>query len=185
MPIYYEVGKGLSAHDFGLVLIPLMVATVAGATLSGRMMARLNHYKIGRSGARARRARRRRRRLADLQSALRGAERPARGLDLRRRRHAAGRDGLGAERRACPGFGHATATTQFFRQLGLGDRRVVRGAGAGRRPRRLYRGGAPLGRGIPSASFRLVFAALAVCLALSCLFMARLEERPLRGERRH
>ncbi len=36
MPIYFEIGAGLSAHDSGLALIPLMVATVAGATFSGR-----------------------------------------------------------------------------------------------------------------------------------------------------
>jgi len=36
-----------------------------------------------------------------------------------------------------------------------------------------------------AGNFRLVFAALAVSMALSFLFMARMEERPLRSERRH
>jgi MFS family permease len=44
-PIYLEGMYGLTATQSGFTLIPLMVGTVAGATLSGRFMARIAHYK--------------------------------------------------------------------------------------------------------------------------------------------
>jgi MFS family permease len=45
LPVYFETVRHLSASESGLALIPLMVGTVAGATLSGRSMARARHYK--------------------------------------------------------------------------------------------------------------------------------------------
>jgi EmrB/QacA subfamily drug resistance transporter len=45
MPIYFEGIAKLSASASGLALIPLMVGTVVGATISGRSMARVSHYK--------------------------------------------------------------------------------------------------------------------------------------------
>ncbi len=45
MPIYLQAVVGLSVSDAGLATMPLMVGTVAGATLSGRMMAHVTHYK--------------------------------------------------------------------------------------------------------------------------------------------
>jgi predicted MFS family arabinose efflux permease len=45
MPIYFEGIAGLSASLSGLALIPLMVGTVVGATISGRSMSRVSHYK--------------------------------------------------------------------------------------------------------------------------------------------
>jgi EmrB/QacA subfamily drug resistance transporter len=44
-PIFLEGVYGLTASQSGFTLIPLMVGTVAGATLSGRLMARMEHYK--------------------------------------------------------------------------------------------------------------------------------------------
>jgi EmrB/QacA subfamily drug resistance transporter len=44
-PIFLEGMYGLTATQSGFTLIPLMVGTVAGATLSGRFMARITHYK--------------------------------------------------------------------------------------------------------------------------------------------
>jgi EmrB/QacA subfamily drug resistance transporter len=44
-PIYLGGVYGLSASQSGLALIPLMLGTVTGATLSGRLMARMEHYK--------------------------------------------------------------------------------------------------------------------------------------------
>ncbi|MDQ0392551.1 MDR family MFS transporter [Labrys monachus] len=44
-PIYLQGVYGLTASQSGLALIPLMVGTVAGATFSGRLMARMIHYK--------------------------------------------------------------------------------------------------------------------------------------------
>ena len=45
MPILLEGVYGLTASQSGLALIPMMVGTVTGATLSGRLMARITHYK--------------------------------------------------------------------------------------------------------------------------------------------
>ncbi|HTN95851.1 MAG TPA: MFS transporter, partial [Nordella sp.] len=44
-PIFLEGMYGLTASQSGFTLIPLMVGTVAGATLAGRLMARVKHYK--------------------------------------------------------------------------------------------------------------------------------------------
>jgi len=45
LPVYFEAVRGLSASLSGLALIPLMAGTVCGATLSGRTMAKVKHYK--------------------------------------------------------------------------------------------------------------------------------------------
>jgi EmrB/QacA subfamily drug resistance transporter len=45
IPIYMEEVRGYSASDSGLALIPLMVGTVTGATISGRLMLHVTHYK--------------------------------------------------------------------------------------------------------------------------------------------
>lgn len=45
VPAFFEVVLGLSAADSGLALIPMMVATVFGATLAGRTMVKMTHYK--------------------------------------------------------------------------------------------------------------------------------------------
>jgi MFS family permease len=44
-PILLEGMYGLTASQSGFTLIPLMVGTVFGATLSGQLMARIKHYK--------------------------------------------------------------------------------------------------------------------------------------------
>jgi EmrB/QacA subfamily drug resistance transporter len=189
MPIYYEVGQGLSAHDSGLVLIPLMMATVAGATLSGRMMARHAHYKfvpliglgVGALAAAVAAWQIYNLSFVALNALLVvstfgvGSMLPVATVSVQNAVLA--RD-----------LGTATATTQFFRQLGASVIVALFGALALGGGRAAY---IAEGRLSPEeltrldGSFRLVFAALAVCLALSFVFMARLEERPLRGERRH
>jgi EmrB/QacA subfamily drug resistance transporter len=45
VPVYLETVYMLTASQSGLALIPLMCGTVAGATISGRIMARVQHYK--------------------------------------------------------------------------------------------------------------------------------------------
>jgi EmrB/QacA subfamily drug resistance transporter len=45
LPVYFESVRGFSASASGLAVIPLMIGTVAGATISGRSMAKLKHYK--------------------------------------------------------------------------------------------------------------------------------------------
>jgi MFS family permease len=44
-PILLEGMYGLTASQSGFTLIPLMIGTVVGASVSGRLMARITHYK--------------------------------------------------------------------------------------------------------------------------------------------
>ncbi|TCT02868.1 MDR family MFS transporter [Aquabacter spiritensis] len=44
-PLYFETARGFSSSVAGMALIPQMGATVAGAVLGGRAMARMTHYK--------------------------------------------------------------------------------------------------------------------------------------------
>ena len=45
MPILFESLRHLSASESGIALLPLMLGTVAGSLMSGRVMARFRHYK--------------------------------------------------------------------------------------------------------------------------------------------
>jgi EmrB/QacA subfamily drug resistance transporter len=45
IPVFLEGAYGLSASRSGLALVPVMVGTVTGATLAGRVMTRVRHYK--------------------------------------------------------------------------------------------------------------------------------------------
>ena len=45
VPIFLEGVIGLSASESGVALVPLMIGTVTGATLSGRSMLHFRHYK--------------------------------------------------------------------------------------------------------------------------------------------
>ncbi len=45
VPLYFEVVLHLSASQSGLALIPLMGATVAFSTITGRLMMHMPHYK--------------------------------------------------------------------------------------------------------------------------------------------
>jgi MFS family permease len=45
VPIFLEGVIGLTASESGVALVPLMVGTVTGATLSGRSMLHFQHYK--------------------------------------------------------------------------------------------------------------------------------------------
>lgn len=188
MPIYFETAAGLSARDSGLALIPLMVATVAGATLAGRLMAVLHHYKIAP--------------LLGLGVGTLAAVLAAWGVD--RLSFLALNVlltlvtfGVGAMLPVATvsvqnavlarDLGTATAAMQFFRQLGAAIIVALFGAlalGGGRASLIEETKLAPEEIAALVASFRLVFAALAACMALSFAFMARMEERPLRGERR-
>ncbi|TVR07959.1 MAG: MFS transporter [Salinarimonadaceae bacterium] len=47
MPIYFDAVWGLGAASAGLAVLPLMVGTVAGASLCGQLMGRVKHYKRG------------------------------------------------------------------------------------------------------------------------------------------
>ncbi len=188
MPIYFEVAIGLSAHDSGLVLIPLMGATVAGATLSGRLMAVVHHYKLiplaglaaGTLAAATAAWKVESLSFAALNTLLTivtfgvGAMLPVATVSVQNAVLA--RD-----------LGTATATMQFFRQLGASVIVALFGAlalGGGRAAFMTEATLSPEELARLVSSFRLVFVALTVCMALSLAFMARMEERPLRGERR-
>ena len=45
VPVYFEIGAGLSAAESGLALLPLTLGTVLGASFAGRIMARVRHYR--------------------------------------------------------------------------------------------------------------------------------------------
>ncbi|MGD9543992.1 MAG: MDR family MFS transporter [Methylocystis sp.] len=191
MPIFYEVCGGMNASDSGLTLIPLMVGTVAGATAAGRLMAHLTHYKavpllglgagvltalgaaaMMRAGAGGS--------LLSLNALLTvttfgiGAMLPVATVSVQNAVDA--RD-----------LGTATASMQFFRQLAASAIVALFAALAigGGRAQLLEALKADADGAALFSSFRLVFLALAVCVGLSFIFLARMEERPLRGERRN
>lgn len=189
MPIYYEICAGMNARDSGLTLIPLMVGTVAGATAAGRLMAHLTHYKMlpllglgagffAALGAAALVSSGGGRSLLFLNALLTvttfgiGAMLPIATVSVQNAVDA--RD-----------LGTATASMQFFRQLAAGAIVALFAALAigGGRAQLLEEMKADADGAALFSSFRLVFLALAVCVGLSFLFLARMEERPLRKGR--
>lgn len=188
-PFYFEGVLGLSAAESGLALIPLMVGTVAGATISGRLMGRVRHYKATPLIALA---------VALAASVLlffRLGELPLVAVDALL---CAVSFGIGSAlpvstvsvQNATPAhnLGTATAAMQFSRQLGgvlvvaiFGA--IVMGGG------RPGPGGADLASAFSGESvsalretFRLAFAIAAACVLLCFGFLLRMEEKPLHGE---
>src|SRR5262249_8383954 len=45
-PIYFETVRMLTPSLSGVMLIPLMIGTAIGATIAGRLMASVTHYKL-------------------------------------------------------------------------------------------------------------------------------------------
>ena len=45
-PIFLQRVKGLNSAEAGLCLVPLMLGTVTGAWISGRLMGHVRHYKL-------------------------------------------------------------------------------------------------------------------------------------------
>lgn len=171
MPIYFETVLGLSPDRSGLALIPLMVGTVAGATVSGRVMAHVRRYKalplaglgLGAVAALVAAARLGDLSLLTLNALLTlamfgvGAMLPVATVSVQNA--VAPRD-----------LGTATATMQFFRQLGCALIVALFGAVA-------TGGDAPM----LVEGYRSALLAAGLCLALSLVFLARMEEKPLRG----
>jgi len=201
MPIYFEGRLGLSADRSGLALIPMMVGTVAGATLSGRLMGHLAHYKrpaaigLAASGA------------AALFLAWRLDGLSLSSLIALLTLLSLGIGTMLPVSTVCVqnsveirNLGSATAVMQFVRQIGCalivallgalvmgGGARNIGGATFDGAARNIGAAALASGRAGPEAlkglgaSFSLVFVAIAVCLGLSLLFLARMEEKPLRG----
>lgn len=189
MPVYFETIMGLTAAEAGLALIPLMVGTVCGATVSGRMMMHIAHYKrlpiAGVSVAI----------LATAALAWHPAGLPFWLIEVAL---AVLSIGLGTLLPVTTvaiqnsvdlhQLGTATGTMNFFRQLGGALMVALLGAivlgGAGVSAEALP--GEPV-RGVIGAAadmapvFRWTFAAAAAALGLALAGLIVMEERPLRG----
>jgi EmrB/QacA subfamily drug resistance transporter len=185
MPIYFEGALALSPDGSGLALVPLTVATVTGATVSGRLMSRVRHYKatplislVASFGA-----------MVAL--VLEIGELPLLALDALL---AMVGFGVGAMlpvttvsvQNAVPAhnLGTATAVMQFSRQLGgvlivaVFGAIVIGGHGGEIAPQAATAADAEALR----ETFRAAFAVGAIFVFLCFLFLARMEERNLHGE---
>jgi EmrB/QacA subfamily drug resistance transporter len=189
LPLYFETVAGLSAAHSGLGLLPLTCGTVFGATMSGRALSRLKHYKrvpvVGLSLA-----------LCGMALLTVFAGRMPLlpfGLLL-----AAISLGLGTmlpvatisiQNAVMPHqLGTATAVANFFRQIGGALIVAVFGAivlggvgasGAGLSPEALKLGS--VDRETMVQLFRYVFAATFLGFTLALIFIIRMKELPLRG----
>lgn len=191
MPIYFEGVLALPADESGLALIPLTVGTVSGATISGRLMSRVRHYKAMPLAA-----------LAGALAAIatlffRIGDLPLAAID-----GFLGAVGFGIGAMlpvstvsvqnavSARHLGTATAVMQFLRQLGgvlvvaIFGAIVIGGGHAG-----VAHGGGPSPASLSPAgvealreTFRPTFGVAALCLLLCFLFLARMEERSLHGE---
>jgi EmrB/QacA subfamily drug resistance transporter len=192
VPVYLQAVVGLSASRSGLALIPLMGGTVAGATASGRMMARVAHYRRLPAASLACGIAA----LATLAAAPPSSLAAALGL------FAVAGVAVGAlfpvttvaiQNAVRPyELGTATASMNFFRQLGGAIAVAGYGAimlsglgaaGAELAAETFARAGTaagPAGGAALAAVFRWIFAAAALGLALALAFLLRMEERPLR-----
>lgn len=190
LPIYFEGVFALQAGESGLALIPLTVGTVTGATISGRLMSRVRHYKamplVALAGAFA----------AVVMLCWRATDLPLLAID-----GFLGAVGFGigamlpvttvsVQNAVAPHhLGTATAVTQFSRQLGgvlivaMFGAIIIGGGHAGAlaggpSPTQL----SPAGVEALRETFRLAFGVGAVLILLCFLFLARMEERSLHGE---
>lgn len=190
LPLYFETVAGLSAANSGMGLLPLTCGTVLGATASGRAMTRLVHY--------------RRVPVAGLATALAGTAiliARAGTMPLIPFSLLLGVISIGfgtllpvatvSIQNAVPlhQLGTATATANFFRQIGGALIVAIFGAivlggmgarGAGLSPESL-RAGSGVERELMVRLFQYVFGAAFAGFALSLAFLLRMEELPLRG----
>ncbi|MEK0082891.1 MDR family MFS transporter [Benzoatithermus flavus] len=188
VPVYFELLLGLEASRSGLALIPLMGGVVTGATLSGRLMTSLRHYKRPAMAGLA---------LAVLCLAFL-AWRPD-GLRLALVELLLGIIGVGigtllpvttvSIQNAVPmhQLGTATGAMNFFRSLGSAVAVAAFGAivlggivAPGASLESLQQSALPAGMDLGHV-FRLLFAAAALGLGTSLLWLITMEERPLRG----
>jgi EmrB/QacA subfamily drug resistance transporter len=192
LPVYFETVRGLSASLSGLALIPLMAGTVVGATISGRLMPRVRRYKrlpvFGLAAAAAG--------TALLAGA--GERLPLAAIEAVLALLSVGLGTLlpvstvAIQNAVAPHeLGTATGTANFFRSLGGAFVVAVFGAivlgasGLGGQVASLESlAGAAARSGVDlGAVFRFVFAAASLGFLAALLFLARMEERPLRGAR--
>ncbi len=187
VPIYFEAVLHLSASDSGLALIPLMFGTVVGATISGRVMANMTHYK--------------RLPVAGLSVAVLATGVLAydpRGLSLPAVEALLGVLSLGfgmllpvttvsIQNAVAPHqLGTATGMANFFRQLGgalvvAAFGAIVLNAFADTGEIVTFETLARLAGRDGSPVFSRVFWAAAACLAMALFFILLMEEKPLAG----
>ena len=188
MPIYLEGVLGLSASQSGLALIPLMIGTVAGATLSGRLMVSIRHYKrvpiaglsfsLLATAALAFSARGMPQYMLEILLALLslglGMLLPVTTVSVQ---NAVAQHDLGT----------ATASMNFFRSLGGAIIVAVFGTlvlgGAAFAPGGSLQHLSPEAIAALAAAFRLVFVASAAGLALALFFISAMHELPLHDRR--
>ncbi|MEZ0172560.1 MDR family MFS transporter [Microvirga sp. TS319] len=189
LPVYFEAVRGLSASMSGLALIPLMAGTVCGATISGRSMARVKHYKrlpmIGLL-------------VAMVATGLLAAFAHTLPLVMVEVLLAVISIGLGTllpvstvaiQNAVLPHeLGTATGTANFFRSLGgalivaVFGAIVLSGAGLSGAASFESLAGAAAQSGIDLGSiFAYVFVAAVAGFGLALAFLFAMEERPLRG----
>ena len=193
VPIYFEGVIGLTASSSGIALVPLMVGTVTGATLSGRSMLYFSHYKrlpLAMMTVSC---------LCCIGIALYGRSLPFALMEVMFLLVSVG---LGtilplatiAIQNTVPyhQLGIATASMNFFRSLGgalivaafgtiVLSGASKAGAVAGGDLESIIRGADPAAL---ASTFRWVFAAACVGLCLALVFLAIMEERPLRDRRK-
>jgi EmrB/QacA subfamily drug resistance transporter len=190
LPVYFEAVRGLSASLSGLGLIPLMVGTVVGATISGRIMARVDHYKrlpivglgVAAAGTALLAATADHLPVAALEAVLGtlslgiGTLLPVSTVSIQ---NAVEPHELGT----------ATGTANFFRSIGgalivaIFGAIVLGGSGGVGQPltfETLAASAASNGVDL-GGIFRIVFGAAALGFLLALAFLWRMEERPLRG----
>ena len=189
LPVYFETVRGLSASHSGLSLIPLMAGTVVGATLSGRSMAKVKHYKrLPIAGLL----------VAMATTGLLAAYGQSLSLVTVEIILAIISVGLGTvlpvtmvstQNAVAPHqMGTATGTANFFRSLGgafivaIFGAIVIGGSGLSGAASFEALGAAAARSGVDLAHvFSYVFVAALIGFGLSLAFLLALEERPLRG----
>ncbi|WP_046868695.1 MDR family MFS transporter [Microvirga massiliensis] len=190
LPVYFETVRGLSATDSGLALLPLMGGTVVGATLSGRVLIHVRHYKrLPLAGLL----------MASVAIAILALEIRSLAMPFVEILLALVSIGLGTllpvstlsiQNAVAPHeLGTATAVANFFRSLGGALIVAVFGAillgatglgGEGMLTENLASSAARNGVDLANA-FRLVFAAASLGFLAAWSFLWRMEERPLTG----
>jgi MFS family permease len=188
-PLYLGLVLGLNASKSSLALIAFVTGTTIGSVIAGRLLARLERYmRVPVVGL-----------LISIAGLAVLAINPA-GVSLAGASALLAVIGLGVgpmypvttvviQNVVVPHqFGTATGTLNFFRQLGgaiivAAFSAIVLGAlgAAGDAAAVETLAGASRAGGDFAATFRWVFVAAAVFLAIACLAMMAVEERPLRG----
>ncbi len=185
LPLFFEVVSGLTAGELGLALIPLTVGVVFGATLAGRRLAHVRHYKriplVGTAIACA----------GCIALSFFAVKMPLLLLDATLALISLGMGTMlpvttvAVQNAVAPEqLGTTTAAIGFFRQLGGALMVAVLGAivlGLGAAPDSSH--GAIHVAASPAqiARFSDMFLVAAGGYALTFFFLLRMEERPLRG----